>query len=230
FGDRHGLGDKSHFNVTWATLAAAPRHPQRDRNPCFEMVSRAGFIGIFYEGSCKVFKKPWFSYSWSLSWPKMGFEVLPLISQAQGMNSVTPAPLFGMNSVTPAPLFGMNSVTPAPLFGMNSVTPAPLFGMNSVTPAPLFGMNSVTPAPLFGMNSVTPAPLFGMNSVTPAPLFGMGQQWTLLCQAEIVAARPWGAHELNSSSSTLTFLSITATSPRAVNPQWPQQPGFSTSK
>lgn len=27
FGDRHGLGDKSCFNVTWAMLAPAPRHP-----------------------------------------------------------------------------------------------------------------------------------------------------------------------------------------------------------
>lgn len=80
---------------------------RKDRNPCFEITSRAGFIGIFYEGSCKVFKKQWFSYSQSLSWLKMEFVVLPLISEAQVMNSVTSAPLFGVNSVIPDPLFGM---------------------------------------------------------------------------------------------------------------------------
>lgn len=83
------------------------KQERKDRNPCFEIASRAGFIGIFYEGSCKVFKKQRFSYSWSLSWSEMGFVVLPLISRAQVMNSVIPVPLFGMNSVIPAPLFGM---------------------------------------------------------------------------------------------------------------------------
>lgn len=36
----------------------------------------------------------------------MGFVVLPLISQAQVMNPVTPDLLFGMSSVIPAALFG----------------------------------------------------------------------------------------------------------------------------
>lgn len=73
----------------------------KDKNPCFEIASRAGFIVIFNEGSCEVFKK--FSYSWL----KIGSVVLPLISQAQVMNPVTPDLLFGMSSAIPAPLFGV---------------------------------------------------------------------------------------------------------------------------